>query len=97
VRADRLDAVVWQALSHLWQTPTVIPRLYQTWAQAEPQHGSALAAQHTQRLQRRQRLERQSQRLLDAYPTEVISLSEVQRRRLKRTAELQQIEQARAP
>jgi hypothetical protein len=95
VRADRLDAVVWQALSHLWQTPSVIPRLHQTWAQAEPQHGAALAAQHTQLLQRRQCLERQSQRLLDAYQTEVISLSELQSRRLKLTVELQQIEQAR--
>jgi site-specific DNA recombinase len=75
VRADRLDAVVWQALSHLLQRPTMIPHLHQTWAQAEQQHGSALAAQHTQLLQRRQRLERQSQRLLDAYQTEVIRLS----------------------
>jgi hypothetical protein len=95
VRADRLDAVVWQALSYLLQTPTVIPRLHQTWAQAEPQHGSALAAQQTQLLQRRQRLERQSQRLLDAYQAEIISLSELQNRRLKLTAELQQIAQAR--
>ena len=62
VRADRLDAVVWQALSRLWQTPTVIPLLHQTWAQAEQQHGAALAAQQMQRLPRRPRLERQSQR-----------------------------------
>jgi site-specific DNA recombinase len=93
VRADRLDAVVWQALSHLLQTPTMIPHLHQTWAQAEQQHGAALAAQQTQLLQRRQRLERQSQRLLDAYQTEIISLSELQSRRLKLTAELQRIEQ----
>jgi hypothetical protein len=54
----------------------VIPRLHQTWVQAEQQYGSALAAQQTQLLRRQQRLERQSQRLLDAYQTEVISLSE---------------------
>src|SRR5919198_867197 len=29
VRADRLDAVVWHALSQLLQRPTVIPRLHQ--------------------------------------------------------------------
>jgi len=75
VRAERREAVVWHARRHLWQTPTMIPRLHQPWAQAEPRHGSALAAQHTQLLQRRQRLERQSQRFLDAYQTEVISLS----------------------
>jgi hypothetical protein len=53
-----------------------MPRLHQTWAQAEPPHGSSLAAQQTQLLQRQQRLERQSQRLLDAYQTEMIRLSE---------------------
>jgi hypothetical protein len=74
-----------------------MPRLHQTWAQAEPQHGSALAAQQTQHLQRRQRLERQSQRLLDAYQTEIISLSACHSRRLKLTAELQQIEQGLEP
>jgi hypothetical protein len=75
MRADRLDAVVWQALSRLVQTPTMIARLHQTWAQAERQHGSALAALQELGLLRRQRLERQSQRLLDAYQTEIISLS----------------------
>jgi site-specific DNA recombinase len=93
VRADRLDAVVWHALSQLLQRPTVIPRLHQTWAQAKQQHCSALAAQQTHLLQRRQRLERQSQRLLDAYQAEIISLSELQSRRLKLTAEIQQIAQ----
>jgi site-specific DNA recombinase len=76
VRADRLDAVVWQALRQLFQTPTLIPHLHQRWAQAQQQQDSTLAAQHTQLLQRRQRLERQSQRLLDAYQAEMISLSE---------------------
>jgi hypothetical protein len=75
VRADRLDTVVWHALSQLLQRPAVIPRLHQTWVQAKQQHGSALAAQHAQLLQRRQRLERQSHRLLDAYQAEIISLS----------------------
>jgi site-specific DNA recombinase len=96
VRADRLDAVVWQALSQLLRTPAVIPHLYQTWARAEQQHCSTLAAQQAQLSQRRQRLERQNQRLLDAYQAEVINLNELHSRRLKLTAELQQIEQERA-
>ena len=94
VRADRLDTVVWHALCQLLQRPTVIPRLYQAWAQAKQQHGSALVAQQAQLSQRRQRLERQSQRLLGAYQAEIISLSELQTRRQKLIAERQQIAQA---
>jgi hypothetical protein len=94
VRADRLDAVVWQALSQLLQRPTVIPRWHQTWARARQQHDSALAAQRAHLSQRRQRLERQDQRLLDAYQAEIISLSALQTRRRKLTAEGQQMAQA---
>jgi hypothetical protein len=53
---------VWDALCHLLRTPALIPHLHQAWAQAKQQHISALAAQQAQLLQRRQRLERQSQR-----------------------------------
>jgi hypothetical protein len=66
VRADRLDTVVWEALCRLVRTPALMPPLHQAWAQAKQQNISALAAQQAQLLQRRQRLERQSQRLLDA-------------------------------
>jgi len=62
VRADRLDAVVWQALSQLLHTPSVIPQLHQTWAHAKQHNLSALDGQQAQRQQRQQRLERQSQR-----------------------------------
>jgi site-specific DNA recombinase len=34
IRAERLDAVVWQALALLLQTPNMIPHLHQTWATA---------------------------------------------------------------
>jgi site-specific DNA recombinase len=95
VRADRLDQVVWDALCHLLQTPSIIPQLHQTWAHAQQQSGAALTAQQTQLLQRQQRLERQSQRLLDAYQAEIISLDELQSRRRKLHAELQHIEQER--
>jgi hypothetical protein len=93
VRADRLDAVVWQALRQLLCTPQVIPHLHQTWAQAKQANLGLLAAQQEQLRQRRQRLERQEQRLLDAYQAEIINLSELQTRRHKLTSELQQIEQ----
>jgi hypothetical protein len=84
---------VWDALCHLLRTPTLIPALHQTWAQAKQQNLSALAAQQGQLLQRRQRRERQSQRLLDAYQAEIISLDALQSRRKKMTAELPQIAQ----
>jgi hypothetical protein len=35
VRADRLDAVVWQALCQLLRHPHVIPQLHQAWAAAK--------------------------------------------------------------
>jgi site-specific DNA recombinase len=95
VRADRLDAVVWQALSQLLQRPAVIPHLHQTWAHAQQHNLDALTAQQAQLFQRQQRLERQSQRLLDAYQAEIISLDELQNRRRKLTAEREQIEQER--
>jgi site-specific DNA recombinase len=73
----------------------MIPHLHQTWAAAQQQNLSGLEAQQAQLRQRQQRLERQDQRLLDAYQTEVITLSELQARRQKLTAALQQIEQER--
>jgi site-specific DNA recombinase len=93
VRADRLDDVVWQALSQLLHKPEVIPQLHQTWAEAKQQNLSSLDAQQSQLLQRRQRIGRQDQRLLDAYQAETINLTELQSRRQKLSAELQQIEQ----
>src|SRR5215472_7595217 len=65
VRAERLDSVVWQELCQLLQHPVMIPRLHQTWAETKEHNLSTLAAQQDQLRQRQQRLERQSQRLLD--------------------------------
>jgi site-specific DNA recombinase len=93
VRADRLDAVVWQALSQLLQTPALLPHLHETWAHAKEEDLSAFTAQQTQLRQRQARVERQSQRLLDAYQAEIITLSELQTRRQKLVAEVQRIEQ----
>jgi hypothetical protein len=92
-RADRLDEVAWQSLSQLLCKPEVIPQLHQAWAEAKQQSISSLEAQQLQLLQRKQRIERQDQRLLDAYQIEAINLAELQARRQKFAAELQQIEQ----
>ena len=91
MRADRLDTVVWHTLCQLLRTPALIPHLHQAWAQAKQQNISALAAQQAQLLQRQQRLERQNQRLRDAYQAEIIRLDELQSRRRTMTAALQQI------
>jgi len=92
VRADRLDAVVWRSLSELLRTPTVIPRLHQSWAQGKQQSLTTLTAQQEQVLQRKQRVERQVQRLLDAYQAEIITLSELQLRRQKLNTELHHLD-----
>src|SRR5215510_878021 len=73
-------------------TASMIPLLHQNWAQSKHHDLTALSAQQTQLGQRRQRLERQTQRLLDAYQTEVITLRELQLRRQKLTTELQQLD-----
>src|SRR6516162_5112111 len=93
VRAYRLDAVVWDTLCHVLHTPSVFPQLHQTWAEAKHHTLAGLEAQQAQLLQRRQRLERQEQRLLDAYQAEIINLQELQTRRQKLAGELQQIAQ----
>jgi hypothetical protein len=85
--------VVWQALEQLLRNPSIIPQLHQTWAAAKQQSLAGLEAQQGQLMQRRQRIERQDQRLLDAYQAEIITLRELQTRRQKLAATLQQIEQ----
>lgn len=93
VRADRLDEAVWQALAQLLHKPEVIPQLHTTWAETKRQNISAIDAQQSQLLGRRQKIERQDQRLLDAYQAEIINLSELQARRQKLSTELQRVEQ----
>jgi site-specific DNA recombinase len=93
VRADRLETLVWHALEPLLHQPSVIPPLHQTWAEAKQHTLSGVEAHQAQLLQRRQRLERQDQRVLDAYQAEMITLHELQTRRQKLAAELHQMAQ----
>jgi site-specific DNA recombinase len=95
VRADRLDEVVWQSLGQLLRKPTTIKQLHRSWSAAKQQNLDTLTAQQEQLLKRKQRLERQNQRLLDAYQAELISLNELRVRRQKLTTELQQVQQER--
>lgn len=93
VRADRLDQVVWQSLANLLHQPSSMVQLHQSWAEAKQQNLSLLEAQQSQLLERRERIERQDQRLLDAFQAEIINLAELRARRQKFSAERQQIEQ----
>jgi site-specific DNA recombinase len=95
VRADRLDQVVWQALCELLRNPRVIPQLHESWAAAKQQSLTSLSAQQEQLLRRQQRLERQDQRLVDAYQSEILNLEEFKTRRQKLSGELEQIKQER--
>jgi len=95
VRAERLDTVVWQALTYLLQQPDVIPRLHQSWVEAQDQQASSLSAQQEGLRKRQQRLERQSQRLVDAYQNDILSLEELRSRRQTITSELRQIDHER--
>lgn len=97
VRAERLDTLVWDALEHVLPQPRVIPPLHQTWAEATQHTRAGLEAHQGQLLQRRQRIERQDQRLLEAYQAEILTLQELQARRQKLAAELHQIAQASRP
>jgi site-specific DNA recombinase len=94
-RAARLETVVWHALRQLLRTPRVLPHRHQTWANAKPQTLSGLEAQHAPWVPRRQRLERQDERVLDAYQAEMMTRSALQARRPKLAAAVQQIEQER--
>ncbi|MGH9847209.1 MAG: recombinase family protein [Blastocatellia bacterium] len=93
VRADRLDELVWQALCQLLRQPSVIPQLHQNWAASKQQNISGLEAQQSQLIERRQRIDRQDQRLVDAFLAEIINQAELQARRQKFSAERQRIEQ----
>src|SRR5215831_6710020 len=86
VRADRLDEGVWQALGQWLCHPSVIPPRHQTWAEAKQQTLSALEAQQAQLFQRRQRIARQDQHLLNADQAEIINLRELHTRRQKLSA-----------
>jgi site-specific DNA recombinase len=88
VRADRLDALVWTLVRELLQDPHVILQEYALWQQV--QHGQR--GQFQDQLDRidlqSQHLERQLQRLIDAYQQEIITLHDLSTRREQITQRL---------
>jgi hypothetical protein len=93
VRAERLDTLGWDALAPWLHPPRGIPPLPQTWAEAQQPRLSGLEAHHAPRLQRRQRMARQAQRLLAAYQAASLTLHALPARRPKRAAALHQMAQ----
>lgn len=94
IPAAQLDELVWRAVQELLDDSSVLPQLHQTWAQAQQQDLSALTAREKQLREQLTRLERQAQRLLDAYQNAALSLEELQTRQRKLTQERQKAETA---
>jgi site-specific DNA recombinase len=92
VRADVLDEVVWEAVAHLLRQPERLPLLYEQWREAQQVNLSQVTAQQQHLQKRRQQVQRQDQRLVDAYQQEVISLTELQSRRQKLASQLKHLE-----
>ena len=95
VRADRLDALVWTLVRELLQDPHVILQEYALWQHV--QHGQQ--GQFQDQLDRidvqSQHLERQLQRLIDAYQHELITLQDLSTRREQITQRLKGFAQER--
>ena len=91
VRADRLDALVWSALSELLKKPSLIPILHQQWQESQQVDLNQVSAQQESLRARRQRVEGQIQKLVDAYQGDVITLTELSSRRKKLEAEVERL------
>jgi site-specific DNA recombinase len=102
VRADRLDALVWTLVRELLQKPQAILQEYALWQQVQQGQQDQFQDQLDRVDLQRHNLERQLQRLIDAYQEEVLTLQELAPRREQITQRLkglvqerQQIEQQR--
>jgi site-specific DNA recombinase len=92
LRADRVEPLVWQALQDLLRDPSHILTAWQT-LQAE--HMASPSDQHLWR-QRQTILQKQRQRLLDAYQAEALSLTELIHRQNPLEIELRHLEKSLA-
>jgi site-specific DNA recombinase len=95
VRADRLDALVWTLVRELLQDPQVILQEYALWQQVQRGHQGQFQAQLDRIDAQRQNLERQLQRLIDAYQQEIITLHDLSTRREQIAQRLKGFEQER--
>jgi site-specific DNA recombinase len=95
VRADRLDALVWSLVRELLQDPQVILQEYALWQHVQQGQQGQLQEQLDRIDTQRQHLERQLQRLIDAYQQEIITLHDLSTRREQITQRLKGFEQER--
>jgi site-specific DNA recombinase len=95
VRADRLDALVWTLVRELLQDPQVILQEYALWQQVQQGQQGQFQSQLDRIDGQRQHLERQLQRLIDAYPQEIITLQDLSTRREQIAQRLKGFEQER--
>lgn len=77
VRADRLDALVWQAVCELLESPDAILKEYALWEQAHRGASEQLRSLIEGLVSRQQRYQKQIKRLIDAYQQGVLTLAEL--------------------
>jgi len=95
VRADRLDALVWSLIRELLQDPQVMLQEYALWQHVQQGQQGQFQEQLDRIDTQRQHLERQLQRLIDAYQQEIITLHDLSTRREQITQRLKGFEQER--
>jgi len=95
VRADRLDTLVWTLVRELLQEPQVILQEYALWQHVQRGQQGQFQEQLDRLDVQSQHLERQLQRLIDAYQQEIITLQDLSTRREQITQRLKGFEQER--
>jgi site-specific DNA recombinase len=95
VRADRLDALVWSLVRALLQHPQAILQEYTLWQQIQQGQQGLFQDQLDRVDLQRHNVERQLQRLIDAYQQEVLTLQELAPRREQITQRLKGLAQER--
>jgi site-specific DNA recombinase len=95
VRADRLDALVWTLVCELLQDPQSILQEYALWQHVQQGQQSQFQDQLDRIDTQIGNLERQLQRLIDAYQQEVITLPDLSARRAQVTQRLKGLAQER--
>ena len=95
MRADRLDALVWTLVRELLQQPQAILQEYALWQQVQQGQQGQFQDQLDRVDLQRHNVERQLQRLIDAYQQEVLTLQELAPRREQITQRLKGLEQER--
>ena len=91
VQADTIEELVWRSVSELLRTPQVLIEQYNQ--RQEPGYGTP-EEQEQQRLKRRlSALQREGQRLIDAYQSGVIDLGDLKERRERITEECRRLDE----